>query len=105
VELNFLGAPTFFETNSWQLSFHCSLCRLAKFGEHIDENISALRISSMKSIEDITPAIEACLQNAESLIVAAKASAAPGSYLGSSGCEEDMTVTPSTLAQMCLMTI
>jgi AbiV family abortive infection protein len=34
----------------------------------------------MKSPERFMPAIEACLQNAEKLIVAAKASATPGSY-------------------------
>jgi AbiV family abortive infection protein len=34
----------------------------------------------MKSVEEIMPAIKACLQNAEKLVVAAKASAVPGSY-------------------------
>jgi len=34
----------------------------------------------MKTPEEFTPAIEACLQNAERLIAAAKASAVPGSY-------------------------
>src|ERR1035437_1163654 len=34
----------------------------------------------MKSPEEFMPAIEACRQNAEKLIVAAKASALPGSY-------------------------
>src|SRR5271154_5963116 len=34
----------------------------------------------MKSFEEFKPPIEACLQNAEKLIVAAKASAVPGSY-------------------------
>ncbi len=34
----------------------------------------------MKSMEEVTPAIEACLQNAEKFVIAAKASAVPGTY-------------------------
>jgi len=37
-------------------------------------------MSAMKSLEEITPAIEACLQNAERLIGTAKTAAIPGSY-------------------------
>jgi AbiV family abortive infection protein len=37
-------------------------------------------MSAMKSLEEVTPAIEACLQNAERLIVTAKNAAVPGSY-------------------------
>jgi hypothetical protein len=34
----------------------------------------------MRSPEEFMPAIEACLQNAEKLVAASKATAVPGSY-------------------------